>query len=262
MKKVLIIPDINNIEDSLELSKKYGLGFEYNDFFDPDVLDDEKRVEELIATYKSYELPSYSTLHGAFFDVIPFSKDKKIKEISEMRINQSIDVARRLGTSAVVFHTNYNPFLNTIGYMKHWIEENVKFWSGVLEANKDINIYLENMFDTTPEMLKDLSEELCRYDNYGVCLDYGHASISNVKPEEWARTLSGFIKHIHINDNDLKSDLHLSWGDGEIDRKIFYEAYKAHMSAASVLIETSAMENQKKSIEKLIEEGFVSIDNG
>ena len=261
MKKMLIIPDINNIENSLELAKKYGLGFEYNDFFDPDVLDDEKRVEELIALYKSYELPLYSTLHGAFFDVIPFSKDKKIKEISEMRINQSIDVARRLGAAAVVFHTNYNPFLNTEGYIKLWIDQNVTFWSGVLEANKDINIYLENMFDTTPDILRDLSVELCRYDNYGVCLDYAHASISNAKPEEWVRSLSQFIKHIHINDNDLKGDLHLAWGDGKIDRDGFYKAYDTNMSAASVLIETSAIENQKKSIDKLIEEGFISKDN-
>ena len=108
MERVLIIPNINNIDKSLELAKKYNLGFEYNDFFEPDILDDAKKLEELINAYKQYELPLGSTLHGAFYDVIPFSRDKKIKDISIERINQSIEVARKLGVTAVIFHTNYN----------------------------------------------------------------------------------------------------------------------------------------------------------
>lgn len=258
MGKMLIIPNINNIEGSLELAKKYDLGFEYNDFFDPDVLDDEKRIEEIVSEYKKYELPDFSTLHGAFYDVIPFSKDKRIKEISILRIKQSIDVARRIGASAVIFHTNFNPFLNTTAYMNHWLEENVKFWSEILEENKDINIYLENMFDSSPDILNGLSKKLCIYENYGVCLDYGHASISQVTPKEWISSLERYVKHIHLNDNDLVSDLHLSWGDGKIDREVFYENYKEYMSNATVLIENTPIEDQIKSLKKLEEEGFIN----
>ena len=100
----------------------------------------------------------------------------------------------------------------------------------------------------------NLSEQLCKYDNYGVCLDYGHAAISKVLPEEWAMCLGKYVKHIHINDNDLKSDLHLAWGDGMIDRETFYEVYKEKMPEATVLIETSHIENQIKSLNKLQEE--------
>lgn len=258
MKRLLIIPDVNNIDKSLELAKKYNLGFEYNDFFDPDVLDDEARIEERIDTYMKHQLPDYSTLHGAFFDVIPFSKDKKIKEISLLRIHQSIEVARRLRVKAVVFHTNYNPFLNSDVYKKLWIEENVRLWSEILEDNKDLDIYLENMFDTSPDMMKALSDKLYIYDNYGVCFDYGHAAISEVEPEEWIRALGGYIKHIHINDNDLISDLHLPWGEGKIDRDIFYEGYKSYMSEATILIENSNLEGQLKSLVRLEEEGFIN----
>ena len=38
--KYYVIPDLDNIEKYLELSKKYNLGFEYNDFFMPKLLDD------------------------------------------------------------------------------------------------------------------------------------------------------------------------------------------------------------------------------
>ncbi len=257
MKQILIIPDINNIEETLKLAMEYNLGFEYNDFFKPDVLDDSSRLVALCKNYKQHSLPEYTTLHGAFFDVIPFSLDKRIKEISLQRIHQSIDVARMIGAKAVVFHTNYNPFLNSHAYVKSFIKENICIWDELLKANPDINIYLENMFDTTPDMMVKMAEGLKDNSNFGICLDYGHAALSKVAPEEWAKALGKYIKHVHLNDNDLASDLHLAWGDGSIDRASFYEAYNTYMSEATVLVETSSYENILKSLQLLREEGFI-----
>ncbi|MBQ4068181.1 MAG: sugar phosphate isomerase/epimerase [Lachnospiraceae bacterium] len=257
MKQILIVPDINNLDADMELVDRYSFGFEYNDFFYPDVLDDEKRLNEIIEKYKSYKLPEYSTVHGAFFDVIPFSIDSKIREISMLRIEQSIDVALRLGAKAVIFHTNYNPFLNSAIYVEGWIKENVKIWTEVVEKYTDINIYLENMFDMTPDIMLKLGESLCKYENFGICLDYAHASLGKVQPHIWVEKLGKYIKHIHINDNDLVSDLHLAWGDGKIKRELFYESYEKFMSSATVLIETSLMENKLQSINVLKKEGFI-----
>lgn len=257
MKQILIIPDKDNMEESISIANKYSLGFEYNDFFYPDVLDDEKRLNEIVEKYKSFELPKYSTVHGAFFDVIPFSIDSKIREISMLRVEQSIDIALRIGAKAVVFHTNYNPFLNSQAYVESWVNENVRIWSEVIKKHSDINIYLENMFDMTPDIMLRLGEELSRYDNFGICLDYAHAALGKVEPHIWAEKLGKYIKHIHINDNDLVSDLHLAWGSGQINRELFYESYEKFMSGASVLIETSLMENKLHSIEVLIKEGFI-----
>lgn len=257
MKQLLIIPDKQNMDACLKLASEYNLGFEYNDFFMPDVLDDGDRLNRYVDEYKSYDFPAYTTLHGAFFDVIPFSVDHKIREIAELRIEQSIQVAKRLGAKAVVFHTNYNPFLNSEGYIKPWIQTNIAYWSDVLKRHPDINIYLENMFDTTPELMKAISEVLCQYDNYGVCLDYAHAALSDVEPEKWAECLGKYIKHVHINDNDLVSDLHQAWGDGQINRSTFYECYEKYMKGATVLIETTPMENKIRSLEMLKKEGFI-----
>ena len=257
MKQVLIIPDVNNIEETLKLAAQYNLGFEYNDFFLPDILDDKDKLESVCANYKQYDLPNYCTMHGAFFDVIPFSPDKRIREISLLRINQSLDVARKLGVKAVVFHTNYNPFLNSKAYVEGFIKQNIKLWNDILQQNQDINIYLENMFDTTPDIMEAMAEGLSSNNNFGICLDYAHAALSKVAPEKWARALGTYIKHVHINDNDLISDLHLAWGDGVINRGVFYEAYHKYMSQATVLIETSAHENKVKSLEVLAREGFL-----
>ncbi len=210
----------------------------------------------LINTYTKWKLPEYCTLHGAFYDVIPFSMDARIRGIAILRIRQSMEAAKRIGVRAVVFHTNYNPFLNSPLYIEGWIRENAAFWSGILDQYPDLSVYLENMFDTSPYIMEKISEQLCRYANYGVCLDYAHAALSRIAPEEWAERLGQYIKHIHINDNDLNSDLHLAWGDGKIDREGFYRSYERFMEGASVLIETSSIENMQRSLEVLAADGF------
>ncbi len=257
MKKILIIPDRNDFENTFALQKEYNLGFEYNDFFIPDVLDDEQLQADIVKKYKSHNLPDYTTMHGAFIDVIPFSSDNKIKEVSLFRINQSISIARKIGAKAVVFHTNYNPFLNTKEYIKGFVKQNVSFWQEILNDNKDINIYIENMFDCDPFVIKQIAEELKNNDNFGVCLDWAHASISKIKPSEWAEVLGEYIKHIHINDNDLISDLHSAWGSGKVDRVSFYECYEKYFNNAAILIETNSFENKKKSLEQLKKDKFI-----
>ena len=255
MKKILVIPDRENIEESLSLANEYNLGFEYNDFFSPDVLDDEQLESDIIKDYKAHELPCYTTVHGAFVDVIPFSMDKKVKEVSLLRINQSIECARKIGASAVVFHLNYNPFLNSEAYVDGFIKQNIEIWKNILNDNKDVNIFIENMFEKDYFVIQKIAEALNEYENFVVCLDWAHDSLSDVEPQKWAEALGRYIKHIHINDNDLKSDLHLSLGDGKIDRFAFYDCYKKYMSEATVLIETKSIENQKKSLEQLKTDG-------
>lgn len=218
---------------------------------------DIERLQQLYDSYQKVQLPSYCTLHGAFLDVIPFSPDRFIREIALRRIEQSIANAEKIGANAVVFHTNYNPFLNTVAYKKDWVQQNIRFWSSILEKHPNMSIYLENMFDTAPDLLKELSGVLCRYKNYGVCLDYAHASLSPTSPKVWAEELGKFVKHIHVNDNDLVSDLHLAWGSGKLNRKIFYDSYEKYMSTATILIETSSIENQKHSLAVFAEDGFL-----
>ena len=254
--RFLIVPDVDNMEGIAELANKYKLGFEYNDFFIPDVLDNEERQEKIHSVYAAVEKPEMCTLHGAFFDVIPFSADEQIKKLSLQRIEQSIEHAKKLGAKAVVFHTNYNPFLNSKTYVSNWVKTNVEVWGDILENNSDIQIYLENMFDTTPDILSALAKELSKYDNFGICLDYAHAALSKVAPEAWARELSPYIRHIHINDNDLISDLHQAWGDGSIDRQSFYKCYHKYMSEATILIETTSVPNIRRSLDVLMADGF------
>lgn len=257
MSKFLIIPQLKNIAESLKLAEEYGFGFEFNDFFFPDVLDSKERVKAISAEYRSHKLPELLTCHGDFFDVLVFSSDKHIREISEMRIRQSIEAALEVGSGAVIFHTNHNPFFISESYVGNWMDCNYKFWSRILAEYPDINIYLENMCDTSPDMLAMLSEKLCSFKNYGVCFDYAHASVFGSDIDSWVTALAPYVKHMHINDNDLKSDLHLAVGDGKIDWNRFKDYYFKYFTQATVLIETSSVENQRRSAEFLSKLGII-----
>ncbi|MGN1305813.1 MAG: sugar phosphate isomerase/epimerase family protein [Oscillospiraceae bacterium] len=256
--KFLIIPKLDEMEESLELAEKYGFGFEYNDFFIPDVMDDEKLTDDIVSRYKAHKLPEYCTMHGAFFDVLIFSSDKKIRKISEERIIQSLEIARKIGARGVVFHTNHTSDLTSEQYVLGWLDRNEEFWRKVLPKYPDLDIYMENMFDRTPDMLCGIAERLSDLPNFGVCFDYAHAVVFGLDIDSWVDAVSPYVKHIHINDNDLESDLHLAVGDGRINWEHFKTCFEGKLSSAkSVLIETSSLENQRRSAEFLTKLGIL-----
>ena len=255
MKSVYIIPKRDKIEESLRLSEKYHAYFEYNDFFLPHVLDDEEKKKELIEFYKS--LPrdrSQDTLHGAFLDVTLHSTDVRIKEVSELRVRQSMEIAKELGIRGVVFHTNMIANFKEEGYMKNWVNLNAAFYKKVLNEYPELEIFVENMFDLDPDMLLELALALKEEPRFGVCLDYAHATISKVPAKIWLEHLKPYIKHMHINDNNLLQDQHKAVGQGEINYKEFHEIMIKQEMDVSVLVEVGGMEEQNISLEYMQKE--------
>jgi sugar phosphate isomerase/epimerase len=71
-----------------------------------------------------------------------------------------------------------------------------------------------------------------------------------VSVEEWIDELTGYVKHIHINDNDGCEDLHLAVGNGKMDWSIL-KSKKLFKLDPSVLIEVSGTEKLEASYEYL-----------
>ena len=117
MGQFLIVSKADRLADYCQIAQSYQVGFEYNDFYDPVVLSDEERLDGIWQQYDACGKPSICTMHGAFLDVTVFSADPKIREVSELRMLQSMQQAERGKVSGVVFHTNINPFLNDSSYI-------------------------------------------------------------------------------------------------------------------------------------------------
>jgi len=247
----LIVSREDRLEEYLELAKLYNAGFEINDFFNPQLLDDIERQQAVIERYQAVGLPEGSTMHGAFLDVTVFSNDPKIRQVSELRIRQSMEIGRTLGVKGVVFHSNWNPMVYGEVYENQVVDRTVECFARMLEEYPDIEIYLENMFDSTPRILLEISRKLAVYSNYGICLDYAHANVYGTDVSEWVRELAPYVKHLHINDNNLQQDQHLAVGSGDIEWKKFRIYCQELFSDCSILIETTKLEDQKISFEYL-----------
>ena len=251
MGKFLIASSWNRLDEYKQIAEKYSLGFEWNDFYQPDLLDSKEKLTMVEEDYRRKGLPAYNTMHGAFYDVTVFSSDSAIRRISIMRMEQSMEIAKRMGAKAVVFHTNVNPFLTDTGYINEAVEQTVAVLKRLLSQYPQIHIYTENMFEQNPLVLGKMSEQLGQVPNYGVCFDYAHASVSTTAVEEWLEQLNPYIKHVHVNDNDGKRDLHLAVGDGVTDWNLFCMYYHKYFENCSLLIETADPVSQEKSVEFL-----------
>lgn len=250
MKGLYLIPDKVNLEQSIQLLKECQGAFEYNDFFLPSVLDDKKKQMEIIEVYSKVRTDfSNDTMHGAFLDVTVHSTDERIREISKLRVRQSMDIAKEMELRGVVFHTNRIYGFRDAAYLKNWRDANKRFFAEICDAYPNQQIFMENMFDEGPDVLRDLAEEMQEYTNFGICLDYAHAALSGTDTEEWMKELAPFMKHMHINDNDLKNDLHQAVGTGQINWSKFQQQMQKNQIQASILIEVSGTEKQKKSLE-------------
>ena len=95
MGQFLIVSKADRLADYCQIAQSYQVGFEYNDFYDPVVLSDEERLDGIWQQYDACRKPSICTMHGAFLDVTVFSADPKIREVSELRMLQSMQQAER-----------------------------------------------------------------------------------------------------------------------------------------------------------------------
>lgn len=250
MGQIYVIPDRQDMERSVKLIKEYDAAFEYNDFWRPEILDDRKRQEEIIEHYAVYRTDfSRDTMHGAFLDTYIHSEDELIRQVSEQRIRQSMEIAKRMGLRGVVFHTGLLGGFRVAYYLKHWKKENVRFFTELAGEYPEQQIFMENMFDDAPDALAELSDAMKSVNNFGICLDYAHGAVKNCPMEEWVKALAPYIRHMHINDNDLQNDLHLPVGDGSIDWKEFDGLMRHYGIDSTVLVEVKSCEAQRMSLD-------------
>lgn len=258
MIQFYMIPEYEKAMESVLYANEHGIRFEYNDFFLPSVLEDKALIEERINTYCEVRKErGQDTMHGAFFDVTVFSYDKKIREVSMLRMRQSMEIAGKMGLRAVIFHGNYLPFLKGERYDSNWLLQTEKAVRELAAEYPGTGIYLENMFEDSPELMSELAKRLTDVADFGICLDYSHALLTSGNGALWFRELSPWIRHMHVNDHCFKSDAHMVPGEGKIDWGEFFDLKRMYAPESSTLCEVTGLEAAKKGITflKYMEQG-------
>ena len=280
MSKLYLVPDRKDMERMCTLAAEYGCAFEYNDFFWPEVMEDSQKKKEIIEDFRACKesfinkcygdenandqfapnLFENDTMHGAFLDVTIHSDDPLIRDASLLRVRQSMEIAKNMGLKGVVFHTGRLAGFRAAGYLRNWRDRNEAFFMEIACKYPSQQIYMENMFDEAPDILAGLAEKMWDVKNFGVCLDYAHAMLSKCLGREWIETLAPYIRHIHINDNDLQNDLHLAVGSGTLDWQEFDSLTREYRVEAPVLVEVNGYEAQRESLQYMKKHGIYPME--
>lgn len=261
MNKLYLVPDMKDMERMSDLADMYDCAFEYNDFFMPDIMDNPERQEKIIECYGGYRNDfAQDTIHGAFLDVTIHSYDPLMRDVSKKRVCQSMEIANRMGVRGIVFHTGRLLGYREQGYLDHWEEVNADFFTELAMKYPKQQIFMENMFDEAPDILAGFAKRMQGIENFGICLDYAHAAISGCPTEEWVEMLAPYIRHMHINDNDLKNDQHRPVGSGQIDWQEYDNIVRKHRINASVLIEVNGFEAQRASLQYMQKNGIYPME--
>lgn len=219
-------------ENAIDVIKKYGLNIELNDLCISENLDEDK-VQNTIAAMEQEISDSgarSAIAHGPFTEIIPASIDHRAVELGLKRLDEAYEACRRMGVSRMVAHTGFLPLI----YFKEWNhDKSVWFWKKYMEDKpEDFTIYVENVFEDEPLMLKKLIEEIDD-PRVKLCLDVGHANAATLPDYDildWIRILGPHIGHFHLHNNDGAADSHGPVHEGAMDMEVVLSAIQAHCS--------------------------------
>ncbi|MBN1903150.1 sugar phosphate isomerase/epimerase, partial [Candidatus Sumerlaeota bacterium] len=221
-------------------------------FYHFNALSDPRLISETAEMVKGLPLIA---MHGPFGDLNPGSFDPLVRETAAKRIQQGFNAASHLGAKRIIFHDGRVP---GAGPVAPWIERSVEFWKGFMKnISEDIHVYLENMLEEGPELLKDMLDQ-AECPNLHANLDVGHAHChSRTSAVKWIMTLRDRIGYVHLHDNHGKHDEHLGLGKGNIPLEDVCHALEEYAPHAFWALE--AEENGiDESIDWLERKGFLT----
>lgn len=220
MKDIRLCDD-GNLELTTKLCKKNNLGIEIQAFYNPYI----ENKKELIEKYKNIltEITGKKSYHAPFWDLNLGTKIKEFQEVMMNIYNESYSIAKQLGCTEIVIHSNYKPGTD---WYSGWIYRAKNFLTDFLkEKDNSITICIENQFESDSELLINLIDEI-NDSRVKVCLDIGHANAnSNMSVKDWIKTLNNRIAYYHLHNNHgkqtiygyNKDDEHLAINTGTID---------------------------------------------
>lgn len=154
--------------------------------------------------------------------------------MASSRYCQAIDLAKRYGSTKVIIHGGYNPWI----YFPVWyVEQSVLFWKEFLEADPGMQIVLENVLETEPQWLLDIVKGVDD-ERLKLCLDIGHVNAySGIPVMDWLERCAPWIGHFHIHNNDGTRDQHNALFAGNIPMLEFLHRAEELCPEATVTFE-------------------------
>ena len=212
---------LSYVKRTAPLAKANGLGIEIAEFC---ISDNMENSFEAVLPHVEYNasMAEEKTIHAPYNELFPMAIDPKIVEVAYSRYEQTLGYCERFGAAKMIVHANY---VEALYFPKWFVNRHVDFWKRFLEEHRsDVVICVENVMENTPDLILGILEKV-NDPRLRMCLDVGHANLTDVKPEDWLRQCAPYISHYHIHNNmgapaqgrRSWGDRHSALGDGNID---------------------------------------------
>ena len=242
--------------DAIEVIRENKIGIELNEICISDMLDEEK-FNDTVSFMKAQIKNSGAEdviMHGPFTEIVPASIDHRMLDAGFVRLEEAYRACEILGVKKMVVHSGYMPPL----YQKGWhTDRSVEFWTKFMEDKpEDFNIYIENVLEDEPFMMKELVERI-NDKRVRLCLDIGHANWSGAEGlpvKNWIKELGPYLAHFHFHNNFEKSDEHNAIHNGTMDMDEILEAVYTYCAEdITITIESHECRESAKWLKKYIE---------
>ena len=243
---------------SAPLAAANGMGLELAEFCISDNMDTSfeavlPHVEACAAAVKR------KTLHAPYNELYPMAIDRKVVEVARERYDMAWGYCLRFGAEKMIVHANYVEDLYWPGW---FVNRHVEFWKRFLEEHcEPVTICLENVMERAPDLLLDIVKKVDD-PRLRICLDTGHANLSDVSPADWLKTCAPWISHYHIHNNNgpvtrgkrSLGDTHSALDQGIIDMEALLRLAQELTADATAAVESYEPE---RCVVWLKEKGFI-----
>lgn len=250
--------EITYSKRTAEIAKRYNMGLELAEFC----------ISENVSDKFNQILPQFEynrnavrdvVLHAPFNELFPHAIEKGVVELARQRYDQMWKLCASCNINKIVVHANY---VHSLYYKEWFIAKNIEFWNNFLSMHpEDITICIENVMETEPSIITDILKTV-NNKRLRMCLDIGHANLTDIKPEIWLDECAEYIDHYHIHNNfgpakgerPNQGDRHLGLGNGIMDMKALLKKAEELTPKASATVESYELE---ESANWLKENGFI-----
>ena len=239
-KKILISSSVcQTIKESADFAKEIGSGIEISRI--PLYKDRNQTVEKTINFLKE-QLSNFDgriTMHAMFSDVNVAGGDCMLRDYSQERCRQSLEIANAIGADTLLFHTG-NKGTKHYGSQIQFKERYVEFWKEFIKKFEDsgIQAVVENVFEETPQYCIELMTKIDS-PNYKLALDTGHANLYAPKTNitDWIKAYGNNLYHMHLHNNFQTNDDHSNFERGTLNFKKILEEIKKSEANPSFVFE-------------------------
>lgn len=188
-------------------------------------------------------------IHAPFFDLNPGALDPLIREVTLRRLSQTLDFAQQLNADLMVIH----PGVDKWRYPRldqTWMENACQFFPTLIAraAQSDCRLAIENIYEEAPDTLVQLVNRL---DSpwFGHCFDAGHWHLFGRRlMEDWLKSISEKLFHLHLHDNHGRADEHLPVGEGTIEFAPLQQHLASMVRPPSITLEAHSPDHLIRSL--------------